>query len=238
MARCLLTVIAVAMRYGDNGNTYLSNIAEMSPTDECLRFLVHGLPGKHGHIAISGKAPLISAFYIPVDAVQVDLIIGGETFSWFSDYDSRTLEELLRSEKSELSNIKQETMIDMLKPSAALKFIGNPKQITVGDVDYFRLEMVYPFLYLQSIAFHHTTLRIKPEMGVLLECVHLQDPATLLVPEPEVYRLFMIVDHKNKGLQPTLNLYGMLGRRYTLPGPPELELLNSLEQRTKGHESG
>lgn len=97
-----------------NEYTYLSNIAEMSPTDECLRFLVHGLPGKHGHIAISGKAPLISAFYIPVDAVQVDLIIGGETFSWFSDYDSRTLEELLRSEKSELSNIKQETMIDML----------------------------------------------------------------------------------------------------------------------------
>jgi hypothetical protein len=221
-------------------NSYTSTIiAETRPTDEITRLLVRVAPGEDGHIAIGNVAPLVSAFYIPVDAERVDLTIGRDTFSWFSDYDSRTLEELLESEKSELSNVKQEFMIDMPKPkkSTTVTFVGNPKHISVGNAEYIRLEMVYPFLYLASITYHETTLRISPKMGALLECVHLQDPMDAsgrirrcaLRPQPNSHRLFMMVDHKTETLQPALNLYGMLSRPYIFPAPPELDLLAALD---------
>lgn len=219
-----------------NGVVYLQNLlAADSTSDFPYRFLSRMEPVE-GIITLSTVCQFVTAFYVPDNVERLDMTIGGDTFSWFADYDTRTLQELLDAEKGQMDALRRE-LRQLPQLCANVTFVGNPKSITIAGASYSRVEMVYPFLYVASAVYHRIELRTSPSEILFVECADGDFVDKML--NPDQPRMFMIVDHKRKRLQPAFNISGMIGRRYVFPVPQELQLLNILDDRCaykdKGH---
>lgn len=179
-----------------------------------------------GKIELNDVCSLVTAFYVPPEVDSLTLTMGRDEFSWFADSETRTIQELLTSERTHIATVLQESRLPPCS-SVEVSYVGNPKCLSVEGKDYTRLEMVYPFLFLASITFNWVDVQMYPNTELLVEGAdgHIIDRMV----EPNLTRLSFVHDHKRKEQQPLINSGGLIIRRYEFSTPPELQLLKSID---------